>query len=312
MENRDLAAAWLDVHHEAQGAVYFDKSGRIMVCARFQKAPMPLLASPFAENLEQCVVYVDEAHTRGGTDIKLPLGVRGAVTLGMGQTKDQTVQAAMRLRQLASTQSVAFVAPPAVYQSILELRPSHLKQIKNYRVNSHDVVRWLLEQSCTANEDIMSLYVAQGFDFCRRANAFWKNKSKLEKKQHVDDLLGVIRQREAQSIEELYGSRTAAPGAEQTDLDFPNLNAFNRILHQQMLNLHQSGRQFESSALAEVEQEREVEFEVEQVRENQKRGNFRHFRSRAWTLTLPGLSKQVIWITGDHLSRHSTSSVPPR
>ncbi|CAI6095047.1 unnamed protein product [Clonostachys chloroleuca] len=285
MENHDLAAAWLDVHNEAQGAVYFDKSGRIMVCARFQKAPMPLLASPFAENLEQCVVYVDEAHTRG-TDIKLPLGVKGAVTLGMGQTKDQTVQAAMRLRQLASTQSVAFVAPPAVYQSILELRPSYLKQVKNYRVSSHDVVRWLLEQSCTANEDIMSLYIAQGFDFCRRANAFWKNRGKLDKRKHIDDLLEVIRQREAQSIEELYGSRTAASDSVQTDLDFPNLNAFNRNLHEQMLNLHQSGRQFEASALAEVEQEREVEFEVEQVRENQKREKFS-------PLSFPGLDPYI-------------------
>lgn len=192
----------------------------------------------------------------------------------------------MRLRQLASTQSVAFVAPPAVYQSILELRPSYLKQVKNYRVSSHDVVRWLLEQSCTANEDIMSLYIAQGFDFCRRANAFWKNRGKLDKRKHIDDLLEVIRQREAQSIEELYGSRTAASDSVQTDLDFPNLNAFNRNLHEQMLNLHQSGRQFEASALAEVEQEREVEFEVEQVRENQKRGKFS-------PLSFPGLDPYI-------------------
>jgi hypothetical protein len=36
-------------------------------------------------------VYIDEAHTRG-TDLKLPVNARGAVTLGLGQTKDQTVQ----------------------------------------------------------------------------------------------------------------------------------------------------------------------------------------------------------------------------
>jgi hypothetical protein len=53
-----------------------------------------------------------------------------------------------------------------------------------------------------------------------------------------------------------------------------------------MLNLHQSGRQFESSALAEVEQEREVEFEVEQVRENQKRGEFS-------PLSFPGLDPYI-------------------
>jgi hypothetical protein len=91
MENHDVAASWLEIYPDAQGAVYFDGNSRIMVRARFQKAPVPLLASPFADNLEKCVVYIDEAHTRG-TDLKLPLYARGAVTLGLGQTKDQTVQ----------------------------------------------------------------------------------------------------------------------------------------------------------------------------------------------------------------------------
>lgn len=91
IENHDLASAWLEIFPEAQGAVYFDHQSRIMVRARFQKAAVPLLASPFADNLEHCVVYIDEAHTRG-TDLKLPVSARAAVTLGLGQTKDHTVQ----------------------------------------------------------------------------------------------------------------------------------------------------------------------------------------------------------------------------
>lgn len=91
MENHDLAEAWLEIDHEAQGAVYFGHNSQILVRARFQKSPVPLLSSPFAENLDQCVVYIDEAHTRG-TDLKLPPNAKGAVTLGMDQTKDQTVQ----------------------------------------------------------------------------------------------------------------------------------------------------------------------------------------------------------------------------
>lgn len=285
MENHDLAEAWLEIDHQAQGAVYFDKNGRIMVRARFQKSPMPLLASSFADKMDECVVYVDEAHTRG-TDLKLPLQAKGAVTLGMGQTKDQTVQAAMRLRQLGSTQSVAFVAPPEVYQSILDLRPGHLKGIKHGPAYSCDVVRWLLEQSCKANEDIMSLHIAQGFDFCRRANAWWKYKDSLNQKSNADKLLGVIRQQEDQSIEELYGPRTTAPSTQQTQLDFPKLQAFNSSLVRQRLDLHLSGRQCVSSALAEVEQEREVEFEVEQVREKQNRGPL-------VPLSFPGLNPYI-------------------
>lgn len=90
-ENQDLVEEWLDIDYGAQGAVYLGRDSKILVRARFHKEPMPLLASPFADNLEDCVVYIDEAHTRG-TDLKLPPNARGAVTLGLGQTKDQTVQ----------------------------------------------------------------------------------------------------------------------------------------------------------------------------------------------------------------------------
>ena len=89
--NDDLAAKWLEIDHEAKGAVYFSKSSQALVKTRFQKSAMPLLASPYADNLTECVVYIDEAHTRG-TDMKLPVNAKGAVTLGLGQTKDHTVQ----------------------------------------------------------------------------------------------------------------------------------------------------------------------------------------------------------------------------
>lgn len=91
MNNYDVAGAWLDIDTDAKGAVYFGKNNDILVRAKFQRTPMPLLASPFAENLESCVIYIDEGHTRG-TDLKLPVYARGAVTLSLGQTKDQTVQ----------------------------------------------------------------------------------------------------------------------------------------------------------------------------------------------------------------------------
>lgn len=52
---------------------------------------VPLLATPFAENLDECLVYIDEAHTCG-IDLKLPQNARGALTLALSQTKDHTVQ----------------------------------------------------------------------------------------------------------------------------------------------------------------------------------------------------------------------------
>ena len=39
-----------------------------------------LMISPFAKQMDQCLVYLDEAHTRG-TDLKLPANYRAAVTV---------------------------------------------------------------------------------------------------------------------------------------------------------------------------------------------------------------------------------------
>ena len=51
----------------------------------------PFVSSPFNRQLEKCVVYLDDAHTRG-TDLKLPPGTRAAVTLGPKVTKDRLIQ----------------------------------------------------------------------------------------------------------------------------------------------------------------------------------------------------------------------------
>src|SRR5690606_15775566 len=50
-----------------------------------------LLTSPYFKNLSQCMVYLDEVHTRG-TDLQLPLNSRAAVTLGPKLSKDRLVQ----------------------------------------------------------------------------------------------------------------------------------------------------------------------------------------------------------------------------
>jgi hypothetical protein len=90
MDNLSLAKAWLRIDHEALAAVYFDAENKPFVVYR-HGSRVPLLASPFADDLGGCLVYLDEAHTRG-TDLKMPAHAIGALTLGLGQTKDQTVQ----------------------------------------------------------------------------------------------------------------------------------------------------------------------------------------------------------------------------
>lgn len=106
MSNDQLVATWLDVdnptlnmnmnmrpgekYRSAKAALYFDND-KPMIMYRNEKKKVPLAATPFVDDLSECLVYIDEAHTRG-TDLKLPLGAKGALTLGLGQTKDQVVQ----------------------------------------------------------------------------------------------------------------------------------------------------------------------------------------------------------------------------
>jgi hypothetical protein len=91
MSNEDLIDAWMEIDNELQVAVYFGADNRAWVRYRGNKKPAPLLATPFVDNLENCLVYLDEAHTRG-IDLKLPQNACGALTLALGQTKDHTVQ----------------------------------------------------------------------------------------------------------------------------------------------------------------------------------------------------------------------------
>lgn len=95
-DNQSLARKWLEIDHGASAAVYFDSGSKPLVIDRNHKE-VPLLASSFANNLDSCLVFLDEAHTRG-TDLKFPPSSRGALTLSLGQTKDHTVQGEIRER----------------------------------------------------------------------------------------------------------------------------------------------------------------------------------------------------------------------
>ena len=90
MDNKSLAQNWLEVDYEAEAAVYFGEDDRARVLYRDGKT-LPLAGSPFLNNLGACVVYLDEAHTRG-VDLKMPANAVAALTLGIQQTKDHTVQ----------------------------------------------------------------------------------------------------------------------------------------------------------------------------------------------------------------------------
>ncbi|CAN9464668.1 unnamed protein product [Alternaria alternata] len=190
-------------------------------------------------------------------DLKLPENARGALTLALGQSKDHTVQAAMRLRQLATTQSVCFFAFPETHQSILDVCGRN----GDHKVDSSHVVRWLLEQTCRTNEQLQNLYISQSTDFCNRIVAEWENAAFLFDAQDRSAFVKVLRHPEQQTLEQLHGGRTENVHSTSSPTTmFPQLEAFRNKLNQLRLSTSQTADNLHSSALEEVEQEREAEF----------------------------------------------------
>ena len=104
VSNYDLAQEWLNLSVSGTaGAIYFDDKDELMVLTRNGKS-QPLRTSPLAHQLDLCVIYLDDAHTRG-TDLKFPKGFRAVVTLGPKVTKDRLVQGTVVVPRIDDTAS---------------------------------------------------------------------------------------------------------------------------------------------------------------------------------------------------------------
>jgi len=92
MDNLQVAQAWLRMHHDQnkQGAVFCNEDDELCVVDRNDRVEL-LQTSSFISRLDVCLIFLDEAHTRG-IDLKLPQYFRAAVTLGANLVKDKLVQ----------------------------------------------------------------------------------------------------------------------------------------------------------------------------------------------------------------------------
>ena len=172
----------------------------------------------------------------------------------------------MRLRQLATSQSIVFFAPPEVHQSILDLR----NKSPNDPIDSYDVICWLLQQTCSGIEQIQPLYFSHGVEFCRHQQAAMDNPNYLVQLDQRHAYLSALRQPEQQTLAQLYQPRLKSKPARALRFPSPQIAAFMKELNSRRKGFQDTGNAVHGSALQEVEQEREVAFEVEAVREVQK------------------------------------------
>lgn len=145
LNNKEVAMEWLNQAENRDAAVYFDEHNILQTIDR-NGVIAELDYSVYREDLSNCVVYLDDAHTRG-TDLKFPPNCRACVTLSGDITRDKTVQSCMRMRQLATTQSILFWA-----SNEADIR---LRELSNQgKVETHHVMKFIENNSClfeTAN-----------------------------------------------------------------------------------------------------------------------------------------------------------------
>ena len=99
--------------------------------------------------------------------------------------------------------------------------------------------------------------------------------------------LQILRQVEQQTLERLYGVGTKAKPSVGQGILCPEVGAFMKELSRQRKGFQDTGDAVHGSALQEVEQEREVAYEVQVVRVLQKPSHYQ-------PLSFPGLHKDIV------------------
>ncbi|KAF8555163.1 hypothetical protein OG21DRAFT_1507968 [Imleria badia] len=247
LQNNELATGWLNINMNASAAIYFNEDDELTVLTRDGRTQL-LLSSPFAQQLDQCIVYLDDAHTRG-TDIKFPTGFRAAVTLGPKVTKDRLSQGCMRMRKLGHGHSIMFFAPLEVDRRIHAVARKGPLDV----VDTMDILQWTIRETCDDIQQRAPHWVQQGMDHASRYAA-WTSFCRDELSS--EELLNKWLQPEAKKLEDLYGSHETS---DSTLLATPDIRQ--RCLELGVLSPRDVSmdEEQEQEVVHEAERERQVE-----------------------------------------------------
>ncbi|KAG9079442.1 hypothetical protein FS749_008532 [Ceratobasidium sp. UAMH 11750] len=251
LKNDELVKYWLDLRPDVAAAVYFDDKNELVILPQ-NGSPMPFSSSPLAQQMDKCVVYLDDGHTRG-TDLKLPGTTRAAVTLGPKVTKDRLLQGCMRMRKLGHGQSVMFCAPTEIDTQIRTAAP----RTSNEQIHALDILRWAMLETCKDLEHHVSHWAQQGAEYNRRAGA----ERDFAQNANIQALKQGWMTPESRSLEEMYG----VSGSNTTSSDSFTRATFGTDSLKQRLGFLGVSR-LEDPSMDE-EQEREVSHEVERERQ---------------------------------------------
>ncbi|GAB0134712.1 hypothetical protein EsDP_00003070 [Epichloe bromicola] len=203
LTNEQVARLWLQMlttgtRSDIKGVVYFhDDKLKVRNTGGQVK---DLSDSPLSDNLSTCLVYLDEAHTRG-TDLKLPSDYQAAVTLGRVLTKDKLAQACMRMRLLGEGQTVTFCIPAEI-QGQMTTSAGDITLL--------DIGRWVIQQTWKETRQHMTLWEKQGYEF-QRQSKLWEQIHEANDMDVKMRHLRTLKQDNTETIEDLYRPRDAVP-----------------------------------------------------------------------------------------------------
>jgi hypothetical protein len=267
--------AWYQDHPTIKAAVFFDEWDNLMALTS-DGVIQAFIESPYLNRLDQCLIYLDEAHTRG-TDLRIPPSTQAVVTLGPKMRKDKLVQGkqprnmkgqsfsfsftgCMRMRRLGDGHTLVFMACEEVVNLIHAAIGSKCEDL-----TAEDVLIWSIKETWKQLQENLPVWVLQGHSFIRR-EAAWESLS-TKTLPSPREISNRFCEPEARSIEELYGNSS---GTNHWILQQHSIDSTNETIRK----IVQRCQDFDSFSIttAGVQEEMEIELvhEKEVEREVQK------------------------------------------
>ena len=272
LDNENVAKEWLKLcPDDIEAAVFFKDNDLVVVTRRGEIIDFEM--STYRRHLEHCVIYLDDSHTRG-TDLKIPRGTVGAVTLGKGVSKDRLMQACMRMRMLGDGHSVCFYASHEVHNQILKISEG-----ESQKIGSLEVIKWAIQNTSNQTVENFLYWASQGLSFYRRESIRSSFEGVGEYKKYADHSV----ENENLDITNLYDpdriynymkdiiSQRADVISGKLKIEPQYSRSFLKCTRNILSNLEQFvGLEKKHSQLHDEEQEVELEVEQEQETEVQR------------------------------------------
>lgn len=202
----------MDTQNRFDAAVYFDSNDNLQTIDR-NDVVIAYNCSVYRENLQRCLVYLDDMHTRG-TDLKFPLGWKAAVTLSGDITRDKTVQCCMRMRQLGKGHSISFLAS---FEADIKLR-NVCKLSTDDKITNENVLDFIRDNSRRFEQENMCHWATAGLNYTEKyiGHELFENTSdnnaldELYKwciEKEIVELAEMYRENKQASLQEIVKSR---------------------------------------------------------------------------------------------------------